>query len=81
MFRAVVYSSLAALGLAPPLATPNAQAHPPVIVPHCASYRVLYRTCHREPWRPYAAFASEHAARHAERRLLHEGYNVRVVLD
>ena len=75
----------------PDTATP-ADAHPPVLVPVpvvatyypppvpvCRTWTVLYRTCDREPWRAYASYRSDDAARHAAHYLRHTGYHSRVV--
>ena len=94
MVRTALYGLTAALGLALPVAAGSAQAHPPVpyptypvpypshptyYPPACTHWRVLYRTCDREPWRRYATYESEHQARRAAHHLRYDGYEVRVV--
>src|SRR5688572_27512963 len=44
--------------------------------PHCDAWRVLYRTCHHEPWRVYDTYRSEYRARHAAHGLRTSGYLV-----
>ena len=88
MVRTALFGIAAALGLALPLATPSARAHPPVVYPSitpsyfppdCRTWQVLYRCGHREPWRVYGTFRQEHGARRAAHELRHDGYQVRVV--
>ena len=46
--------------------------------PICQEWKVLYRSCHRDPWRCYGHYASARDAYRVARELRRDGYQVRV---
>jgi hypothetical protein len=82
MFRKLIFSGLAVLGLLTPLAfTPSLQAHDRVYVyqPYHRHYAVIYRSYPFGYWRTYAVFHSHRAAHETAESLRFQGINARVV--
>jgi len=87
MFRKLLFSGLAVLGLLTPLAFVSpAQAHdrvyvyqPYVYPPHHRHYAVIVRDYWYGPWRVYAVFHSHRAAHETAESLRFRGINARVV--
>ena len=48
----------------------------PAVAPVCRHYRVMYRSCGREPWRSYSVYESSYRAEHAAHHLRHRGFEV-----
>jgi hypothetical protein len=77
MFRKILFTAVASLGLLSPLALPAASdAHP--VRPQASCYHVYFRECAREPWRCSGEFHSRAAANHAARRLHMRGFETYV---
>jgi hypothetical protein len=77
MIRKVILASVTGVGLALPFAfaTP-AEAHPPVVVYHRATFEVVYRR--HSHWHCYGTYFNRYEADRAARHLAHHGYEVRV---
>jgi hypothetical protein len=79
MIRKLLFAGVAVLSLVAPLAMPS-----PVLAGHDGSnahrrhYHVMYRTCHREPWRCYGAFDCHSEAHRVARYLRQQGYQAHV---
>jgi len=65
--------------IAPQVVNRTVIAPPPVVVPHCNHFQVLYRTCIHDPWQTYGTYHSLYAARHDAHDLRHLGYQVRIL--
>jgi hypothetical protein len=77
MFRKLLFSSVAALGLLSPLAvTSNADAHP---VRHEYRHHAAYRVYYRDPCRPSWVYAGSFSHRHEAVRFA-AGYRSRGML-
>jgi hypothetical protein len=48
--------------------------------PVCNTYRVMYRTCARDPWLSHGSYESSYRADRAARSLRHRGFEVFVAV-